>query len=183
MNVRAVYWVFRFFAYSVLFIAGEVSFYTVVRLGRMVPGFSWFFQFGWHVDPRLPLDGVWSAPAFLLFGQCSLWMAPAYGLCLLLLIEPLYARLTTRPPWLRWGIYAVVILLWEGGFGALLHGLLGYRIWAYDDAWAILGANTTLAILPAWVVVGAIAERLSREFNHPDVRAVLLRRLLSRGAP
>ena len=71
---------FRFFVYGALLVAGEVAFYTVVKVGRLLPApVDALFQFVWLVDPSLELGRVWTVPLRSLYGQASLWMFLVYG--------------------------------------------------------------------------------------------------------
>lgn len=169
---RALFAAFRFFLYGCIGLAGEVGFYNLVRLGRLVPGLAWFFQFDWRVDPRLGLDGVWHAPLVALYGQCSLWMFGVYAMASFGLVEPIYRRLHRRAWWLRAAAYGVAILALEAVSGLVLWKLTGYRIWLYDDRYAIVGM-TSLAILPIWFVTGLGVEAIYRELMDPRIRHAL----------
>src|SRR5512133_181652 len=94
---------FRFFVYGSLLVAGEVAFYTVVKIGRLMPApFDALFQFVWLVDPRLELGRVWPVPLISLYGQASLWMFFVYGSIALFGLETAYHRLR-RWPWVLRG--------------------------------------------------------------------------------
>jgi hypothetical protein len=163
---------------------GELFFYNLIRLGRALPVVRMLFQFDWQVDPALRLHGIWATPPHMLYGQCSLWMFPEYAFALLLLIEPLSRWLRGRSILLRAMVYGVAILLYEGLTGLLLQGALGYAVWCYGDAYAILGGSTTLLILPACCFVGLYNEMVIREVNHPAVRRYVLERFpTSSGSP
>lgn len=153
---------FRFFIYGSLLVAGEVAFYTVVKVGRMLP---WplreLFQFLWQVDPRLELGNVWNAKLVALYGQASLWMFFVYGSIALFGLETAYHRIKGWSWVLRGLVYAVVILSMECATGWLLRGITGYDIWYYADRWAVL-KYTSLAIGPLWFILGLIAEN----FHH-----------------
>lgn len=54
---------FRFVVYGSLLVAGEVAFYTCVKVGRRMPELvAWLFQFSWAVDTRLDLGRIWVVP-------------------------------------------------------------------------------------------------------------------------
>lgn len=165
---KVSYAAFRVLIYGFIGIAVEVIFYNLVRLGREIPGVREFFQFGWHVDPRLGLDGVWTAPQIALFGQCSLWMMLVYACAAFGLVEPLYRGLHSRPFYLRAAAYGVGILLFEAVSGWILFWLTGYKIWFYDDRLNIVGM-TSLYILPVWMVTGLLVELVYRELMDPEL--------------
>lgn len=158
-------------------VAGEIGFYTLIKVGARVPFVGpLLFGFAWRVDSRLPLDGVWHVPIRMLFGQCSLWMAPVYATCTCAMIRPLARLLRRWPFWARAAVYGVVIALAEGAWGLLYQALLGFSVWTYRDAGAVLGGATSLRIVPLWMLVGLFAERLVIELSHPVWRnAVALR--------
>ena len=151
----------RLVVYGTVGLASELFFYNLCKLARGTPLLGWAFQFDWRVDPRLGLDGVWSAPTEALYGQASLWMFLVYGGCSLLLVEPLYRRLAAWPMLVRALAYALAILAGEWATGWGLKGLTRYDIWYYADAGA-LGRMTSVYLVPAWCVTGLIAEGLYR---------------------
>jgi hypothetical protein len=167
---------FRWFVYGTVMCVGEVAFYPLIRFLRTLPIFNLLFQFDWQVDPALQLNGIWITPAQMLYGQCSLWMFPEYAFALLLLIEPLARRLEGRFFLIRAMVYGVAILLYEGLTGMFLKQMLGYSIWCYNDAQAIMGGNTTWLILPLCCLVGLYNERVTREVNNPAVYEYFVRR-------
>lgn len=160
---------FRWFVYGTVMCAGELFFYSLLRLGRNLPIVHWLVQFDWQVDPALHLGQIWNTPPQMLYGQCSLWMFPEYAFALLLLIEPLARRLQGQFFLLRAAIYGVAILLYEGLTGMFLKHVLGYAVWCYKDAYAICDGSTTWLILPMCCLVGLYNERVTREVNHPAV--------------
>lgn len=163
---------FRLVLYGFVGLAGEVIFYNVVKLGRLVPGVKLLFQFDWRVDPQLGLDGIWQADPVALYGQASLWMMLVYAGATFGVIEPVYRRLWRKPAVLRAAIYGVGILVFEAVIGWLLVLITGYRIWFYADALEIVGM-TSLYILPIWMIIGLLVERVYRELMDPDlVRAL-----------
>lgn len=171
-RLRLIFGAFRFALYGFLGLGSEVLFYTLVRVGRGIPGVELLFRFSWKVDPRLGLDGVWSAPLVALFGQCSLWMFLVYAVASVALIEPLYRRTARRPVWLRSLLYGLAILTFEALSGLALQAATGYAIWYYDDALNLLGM-TSLYILPIWMATGLLVEAIYRELMDPRVRRVL----------
>lgn len=181
-RLRILFALFRIALYGFLGLGSEVLFYTLVRVGRMVPVLEWFFRFSWKVDPALGLDRVWSVPLVTLFGQCSLWMFLVYATASFGLIEPIYRRTWRRPIWLRGALYGVAILLFEALSGLGLQRLTGYAIWYYDDALAFLGM-TSLYILPIWMATGLLVEAIYRELMDPRVREALEAELAELEAP
>lgn len=171
-KLRFLFALFRFALYGFLGLGCEVLFYTLVRVGRMIPGVELFFRFSWKVDPALGLDHVWTAPLVALFGQCSLWMFLVYAIAAFALIEPIYRRTWRRPVLLRAALYGLAILLFEALSGVGLEALTGYKIWFYDDRLAILGM-TSLYILPIWMATGLLVEAIYRELMDPRVRSAL----------
>jgi hypothetical protein len=183
LRARLVFALFRWVVYGTVMCVGELFFYNLIRLGRALPVVQMLFQFDWQVDPALKLNGIWATPPHMLYGQCSLWMFPEYAFALLLMIEPLSRWMHGRSVLLRALVYGVAILLYEGLTGLLLKGVLGYAVWCYRDAYAILEGSTTLLILPACCLIGLYNERVTREVNHPAVCSYVMRRFLtSRGS-
>ena len=150
---------FRFVVYGSLLVAGEVAFYTVVKVGRRLPAAaSWLFRFQWLVDSRLGLGSVWQAPVRVLYGQASLWMFFVYGSIALFGLEPAYRRIR-RWPWLaRGATYMAIILAMECAAGWLLRAVTGYDIWYYEDGALTLLRYTSLAIAPMWFALGLLSE-------------------------
>jgi len=174
----AVRWAWLVAVTSVIGLAGEVLFYPLVRAGRALPLVGdLLFSFAWRTDAALGLDGVWSAPAHALFGQASLWMAPVYAGATLLVVRPLWLLLGGLPAPVRALAYGPAIAAFEGAAGLLYERALGLAIWRYEDAGALLGGATSLRIVPLWMLVGLVAERVAREADHPAVLAVLRWRL------
>lgn len=176
LETRLRFALFRWFVYGVVMCVGEVLFYPLIRFGRTLPVVRLILQFDWQVDPALHLNGIWATPAHMLYGQCSLWMFPEYAFALLLLIEPLAQWLRGRFFLVRALVYGVLILLYEGLTGLLLKQMLGYSVWCYKDAYAILGESTTLLILPLCGLVGLYNERVTHEVNNPAVHEYFVKR-------
>jgi hypothetical protein len=150
---------FRFLVYGSLLLAGEVAFYTAVKIGRHLPAFaSWLFQFHWRVDGRLHLDDVWDAPVRVLYGQASLWMFLVYGSIALFGLEPAYRRIKNWPLVARGLVYMTVILAMECATGWILRAITGYDIWYYEDGALTVFRYTSLAIAPLWFVLGLASE-------------------------
>jgi hypothetical protein len=152
---------FRFFVYGSLGVAGEVGFYTLVKIGRAVPlsFINWLFAFEWRVDPRLNLGAVWDTPISVLYGQASLWMFFVYGAIGLLGIESLYKRIR-RDNWVFRGLaYMTVILALECASGWVLRFFLGYDIWYYTGR-GVIFKYTSLAIAPLWFITGLLSENM-----------------------
>jgi len=167
---------FRWFVYGTVMCVGELLFYPLIRFLRSVPVVNLLFQFDWQVDPALHLNGIWITPGHMLYGQCSLWMFPEYAFALLLLIEPLSRRLKGRTILLRALVYGLAILLYEGLTGMFFKQLLGYAVWYYKDAQAIMGGSTTWLILPLCCLVGLYNERVTLEVNNPAVYEYFVKR-------
>src|SRR5262245_21383092 len=102
---RLVIALFRWVVYGTVVCLGEVLFYSLILRGRALPVVRMLFQFDWQVEPALHLNGMWTVPAHMLYGQCSLWMFPEYAFGLLLMIEPLSRRMRGRPVLLRALVY------------------------------------------------------------------------------
>jgi len=153
---RATY---RFLIYGSLLVAGEVAFYTIVKVGRRLPEWAnWLFGFHWLVDARLGLGHVWDVPVRTLYGQASLWMFFVYGGITLFGIEPAYARIRHWPVVARGLVYMLIILTLECATGWALVALTGYEIWFYEDGALTVLRYTSLAIAPMWFIVGLVAE-------------------------
>jgi hypothetical protein len=150
---------FRFFVYGSILVAGEVAFYTIVKVGRLLPGWlSWLFAFHWRVDTTLQLDHVWEVPVRSLYGQASLWMFFVYASICLFGLEPAYRRIKRWPLLFRGLVYMLVILAMECASGWALKALTGLEIWYYADGPLTLLRYTSLAIAPMWLVVGLLSE-------------------------
>lgn len=153
---------FRFFVYGSMLVAGEVAFYTVVKVGRLLPApLDSLFHFVWLVDPQLELGRVWAVPIKSLYGQASLWMFLVYGSIALFGLESAYHRVRRWHWILRGTLYTWVILVMECATGWVLLGVTGLKIWYYADPWQVF-TFTSLAIAPLWFVVGLLAEN----FHH-----------------
>lgn len=175
-HAAAVRTVLRLALYGVLGVFFEVASFSIVRVGRAVPGLCYLFAFDSRPDPTLGLDGMWQVPWRTLFGQTSLWMVPVYALAALC-IEQLYRRALLHRPWyLRAVVYGGVILVIELITGLLLRGLTGFAIWMYHDR-GNLWQMTSLFILPVWMAVGLAVELLGRELMEPELRTELEARL------
>jgi omega-6 fatty acid desaturase (delta-12 desaturase) len=181
---KASRWVWLLAVTGVIGLAGEVMFYPLVRAGKSVPGLAGLlFSFEWRVDPSLGLDAIWSVPARTLFGQASLWMAPVYAAASLLVVRPLWILLRGKPAPVRAAAYGIGIALLEAAAGRVAEGALGVALWTYVDDGAVLGGTTSWRIVPLWMLVGLVAERVVREAEHPAVLAALRRRLRRRLPP
>lgn len=165
---KVFFGLFRFLIYGFVGLSAEVIFYTLVKVGRLIPGVALLFQFDWRVDPRLNLSAVWDAPIFTFYGQASLWMFGVYAVCAFFFIERWYRLLVHQPLALRALVYGVTILLFELVSGLLLHWITGYQIWWYADR-LNLAQMTSLYILPIWCVTGLIVEVLYRELMDADL--------------
>lgn len=172
-NMKLAFALFRATIYGIIGIAAEVVFYTLVRIGRQIPGIGhWLFGFQWHVDPKLGLDHVWEAPLVACFGQSSLWMFPVYAVCAFFFLEAEYRLLARRHFLLRALAYGLTINVWEIITGWVLLWTTGYKIWFYDDTAAVLGM-TSMFITPVWMTAGMIIETVYRELMDPDVSKAL----------
>ncbi|MCX7748748.1 MAG: hypothetical protein N2645_17960 [Clostridia bacterium] len=161
----------RFIIYGMIGVFAEVCQYSFVKIGRMIPGVEWFFKFQWRVDDKLDLNGIWEVPWYTLYGQCSLWMFPVYGLCALLFLERVY-RITKvrRYNWIIRGIcYSITITLFEIVSGFILWGITGYKIWYYSDV-ANLFNMTSLFLLFVWFVTGLFVEIVYKELLESSLR-------------
>lgn len=150
---------FRFFVYGSILVAGEVAFYTIVKVGLLLPSWiSWLFAFHWRVDPALALDHVWDVPVRSLYGQASLWMFFVYASICLFGLEPAYRRIKRWPMVARGLVYMLVILAMECASGWVLVALTNLEIWYYADGPLTVLRYTSLAIAPMWFVVGLLSE-------------------------
>jgi len=161
------YGLFRFAVYGFLGVALEVVFYSLVKTGRHIPLVSLLFQFEWRVDQALDLSQVWAVPIKSLFGQCSLWMFPVYGVASFC-IELLSRNLADKPLALRALTYGLTIFLWEWASGWLLFWGTGFRIWYYADSGNFF-QMTSWYILPLWCVTGVLVEYIYRQLMDPDL--------------
>ena len=153
---------FRFTVYGSIMVFGEVVFYTITRVGRVLPGWvSWLFQYQWLIDARLDLGHIWATPIRALYGQASLWMLPVYGSIGLFGIEPVYRRVRGWLWPLRGALYMLIILSMECLWGWILRWITGYDIWYYEGPLTIL-RYTSLAIAPMWFIVGFFSEGIVR---------------------
>jgi len=153
---------FRYFIYGSTMIAGEVSFYSLTKIGRTLPDWiSWFFAYGWRVDPALQINHIWEIPIKTLYGQASLWMFFVYASICLFGLEPTFRRIRNWHWFYRGSIYMIIILAMECALGWVLLYLTGYKIWYYTDPLNIF-QFTSLAIAPMWFVVGLLSENVIR---------------------
>ena len=173
-GLKLLFGALRFTLYGFVGLSAEVIFYTLVKVGRLIPVVRWLFVFDWRVDPRLNLSAIWDAPVTAFFGQCSLWMFPVYAGASMLCVEPLYRALARRPWALRALLYGLSILAFEAASGWALFWLTGYKIWFYDDRFNVVGM-TSLAIGPIWMATGLLVERIYRELMDPKAVAELER--------
>ena len=170
---QAIYTLLRFTIYGMVGVVAEVANYTFVKVGRMHAWTAWIFQADWQVDPRLGLGAIWGEQCkwWSLYGQCSLWMFPVYGLCALLLIEPIYryCRLHQRSVLVRGFLYALAILAFEFCSGFILRWLTGFDIWRYTDRFNIL-EMTSVYLFPLWFATGLFVELIYRELTGSGLR-------------
>ncbi len=161
-----LYALFRFTLYGMIGVFAEVCQYTFVKVGRSIPVVKWMFQSQWRVDDSLNLNGIWDIPIKTLYGQCSLWMFPVYGLCAILLLERIY-KFSVKfnlNIFIRGILYAIAITLFEFVSGFILYWLTGYKIWYYSDA-ANLLQMTSLFLFGVWFVTGLFVELIYRELS------------------
>ncbi len=152
---------FRFCIYGSLLVAGEVAFYTITKLGRLVPYVKAIFQYRWEVDPVLSLHHVWEVPIKTFFGQASLYMFFVYGSICVFGLEPAYRWMKRKdvPLILRGLVYMSIILCMECTLGWVLRFFTGYDIWIYYGP-GTLFTYTSLAIAPMWFICGLISENV-----------------------
>lgn len=162
---------FRFCLYGFLGVALEIVFYNLVRNLRPVPLLGLLFQFDWRVDPSLGLGAVWKVPAISLYGQCSLWMFPVYGVASFC-IELIYRNATDIHLALRALAYGLVIFLWECASGWLLFAATGLKIWFYADPGNFF-EMTSWRILPIWCITGLVVEYIYRQLMDPQLVAAI----------
>lgn len=159
--------VFRFCVYGGLLIAGEVSFYSITKIGKKIPIIkNIFFSYNWCVDERLNLGQIWNAPIISFYGQASLYMFFVYGIICILGLEPAYKFMKKRnfPVVIRVLFYTIIILGIECFLGWIIFFITGYKVWFYDD-WGSFPVFTSFAIAPIWFVCGFIFERIMRICN------------------
>ena len=150
---------FRFAVYGAIGTIGEVSFYTVLKIGRKLPPFlSWIFSYHWLVDPRLQLNHMWDIPVITLYGQASLWMFFVYGAVCLFGLERSYFHVKKWPIIVRALLYGFIIMAMECVLGWILRYTVGYDIWYYDDGILTVFRYTSFAVLPMWCIVGLLSE-------------------------
>ncbi|MGL1902955.1 MAG: hypothetical protein OCC49_12510 [Fibrobacterales bacterium] len=154
--------VVRYCIYGALMLAGEISFYTISKIGRTLPDWiSWFFNYSWRVDPVLDLNHIWDVPITTFYGQASLWMFFVYASIFVFGLEPMYARIKYSLNWFVRGlIYMGIILAMECLTGWILFWLTGWSIWYYADGPLTIFTYTSFAIAPMWFVLGVISERV-----------------------
>lgn len=152
---------FRFCIYGALLVAGEVAFYTITKVGRLIPVLSALFHYDWEVDPALCLGQIWSVPIMTFFGQASLYMFFVYGAICVVGLEPAYRAMKKKdvPIFFRGIVYMVIILFMECTLGWVLKFLTGYDIWIYYGP-GTLFTYTSLAIAPMWFICGLISENV-----------------------
>ena len=143
-----------FTIYGILLTTGEIAFYNLTRVGRLLPdSLNWLFAYQWRVDPSLQLDRVWNAPVASLYGQASLWMFFVYAIIIFFGLAPASRLLKNQFIVLRAAVYMFLILSMECALGWLLYWGTGLHIWYYTGPYAIL-RYTTLAIAPLWFLLG-----------------------------
>lgn len=168
---NAAFTFLRFFIYGMIGVFAEVSQYTFVKVGRMIPLVKWAFQAEWKVDDKLGLNGIWDIPWYTFYGQCSLWMFPVYAFCSVLLLEQIYNFSKKHNVfWVVRGIlYASAITIFEFISGFLLLWLTGYKIWYYSDAANIL-SMTSMFLFVVWFVTGMFVEFVYKELMESSLR-------------
>jgi len=170
---------FRFMLYGGVICFAEVAYYTVSKLGMLLPDWlSWFFDTGWRVDPELGLNQIWKVPIITLYGQVSLWMFFVSGFIFLFILEPAHRRLQGLHWFFRGSLYSASIILMECLLGWLLYWLTGYQIWYYEGRLSIL-TYSSLAVAPLWFVAGLLSENISRlvfAFTSAKVQLAILKK-------
>lgn len=157
---------FKFMAYGVFFVFGEIVFYNLTKFGRTLPDWlNWLFSYNWQIDARLDLTQVWNVPLKTLYGQASLWMFFVYASVGAFGIEPAYNKIKKWPIVLRGLVYACIILVMECAEGWLLKLIVGYDIWYYADGGFTVLKYTTLKLAPIWFAVGLFAEYYIKLIN------------------
>jgi hypothetical protein len=158
--------IYRFSMYGAIMVLFEVAFYTIVKLGKMIPGVKALFSFPWVIDPRLDLMKIWDAPIITLFGQASLWMFLVYGCIGVFGLEIAFAKVKNWTWYFRGLIYMVIIMSFDWLSGFSLRLITGYDIWINPESspLTIFGkyGYTTWAVAPMWFIVGLISENLMR---------------------
>ncbi|TYQ16189.1 UNVERIFIED_CONTAM: hypothetical protein Cloal_2711 [Acetivibrio alkalicellulosi] len=161
----SAYGLLRFFFYGMIGVFSEVCYYSIVRIGRMIPIINLAFKTEWRTDESLGLNAIWDTPWYVFFGQCSLWMLPVYGVCSMLVIEKLY-RYSCRHDlhWIfRGTMYSISIIIFELIAGYILWWITGYQIWYYSDAGNIF-KMTSIFLFFVWFVAGMLVEFIYIEF-------------------
>lgn len=168
---NAAFTFLRFIIYGMIGVFAEVSQYTIVKVGRMIPIVKLVFQAEWKVDDKLNLNGIWDIPWYTFYGQCSLWMFPVYALCSVLLLEQIYNFSKKHNiSWVVRGIlYASAITIFEFVSGFILLWITGYKIWYYSDAANIL-SMTSLFLFATWFVTGMFVEFVYIELMESSLR-------------
>lgn len=168
---RAAFAFLRFIVYGMVGVFSEVCQYTFVKIGRMIPVVELAFRADWKVDEKLGLDKIWDVPWYTLYGQCSLWMFPVYGLCALILLERIY-KLSVKYQlywFVRGALYALAITLFELVSGLILWKITGYKIWCYNDPGNIMNM-TSIFLFAIWFVTGLFVEFLYKELTESSLR-------------
>lgn len=160
---------FRLCIYGALLVAGEVSFYSITKIGRKVPLLKYIFEYQWWVDPKLNLNQIWNVPVLTFYGQASLYMFFVYGLICVAGLEPAYRWMKKKdfPLLLRGFFYMCIILCMECLLGWILFWLTGYKIWYYTG-WGSFPVFTSFAIAPMWFICGLISENVINVFDSFD---------------
>lgn len=170
-----VYVLLRFAVYGMVGVVAEVTNYTLVKLGRKTPLTSWIFQADWRVDEKLNLNAIWGKQCvwWSLYGQCSLWMFPVYGLCSIVFIERIYRVCKEHNINIvfRGVFYSLAILLFEFISGFILLYTTGLKIWCYKDSLNIM-EMTTLNLFPLWFFTGLFVEMIYRELKESRLRTL-----------
>ncbi|MCK9170127.1 MAG: metallophosphoesterase [Treponema sp.] len=166
---------FRLCIYGALLVAGEVSFYSITKIGREIPLLKYIFQYQWWVDPRLNLNNIWKVPILTFYGQASLYMFFVYGLICVVGLEPAYRWMKKKdfPLLLRGLFYMFIILGMECFLGWILFWMTGYKIWYYTG-WGSFPVFTSFAIAPMWFICGLISENVINVFDSFDSLKMML---------
>ena len=154
---------YRFGFYGALMLLFEVAFYTIMKVGKLIPGVNALFGFPWIIDPRLDLMRIWDVPLITLFGQVSLWMFFVGGSVGLFGLENAYRKLHDKPWYLRGIVYMFTIMVFDWTSGFLLRQITGYDIWINPPGPLTIFGNlgyTTWAVAPMWFIAGLLAENL-----------------------
>jgi hypothetical protein len=143
---------FRLCINGSLLIAGEVAFYSIIKIGRKIPLLKYLFQFQWLVDPALNLGQIWNIPVLTFYGQASLYMFFIYGLICVAGLEPAFRWMKRKdfPLLLRGLVYMCVIMVMECLLGWILFGITKYKIWYYTG-WGSFPVFTSFATAPVWL--------------------------------